>query len=252
MLNKIFLVCLLAFQLYSCKPASNVSKVETSSYIVTTTDSIPADSAITEKIKPYSEKINADMGVVLAQSAQVLEKGIPESTLGNFVSDLCFELAKREYKSPTNQKIDFAFFNNGGLRKSLPKGVITKGDVFELMPFENELVILTLNGADIKKLVNFMASKGGAPVSGLRFTIKNNEAVNITIGNVPFDTTKNYTVLTSDYLANGGDNYTFLSEALNRETTGIKIRDAIMQHLYIMGKTEEILNVALDGRIKNE
>lgn len=71
---------------------------------------------------------------------------------------------------------DFAVFNTGGLRRPLPLGNITRGDVFELMPFENELVILTMNGEAVKKLVNFIATKGGAPVSGLRLRIQDSVA----------------------------------------------------------------------------
>lgn len=249
-INKFLLLFFLT--LSACSPSGMLSKVETSEYILSDTASIAEDSSIAAKIKPYSEKMSADMGIVLAQSAEALEKGNPESKLGNFVSDLCFERIKREYSPTDAHTIDFAFFNTGGLRKSLPAGKITKGDVFELMPFENELVILTLNGGSIKKLLNFMASKGGAPVSGVRFTIKDKSAGNIMIGGEPFDSTKTYKVLTSDYLANGGDNFSFLSEALNRESTSIKLRDAIIQHLYISGKTEEIVRVNLDGRIKNE
>lgn len=252
MQNKLPAVFLIFLALVACKETGYLSKVETSEYILSDSSSIREDSMIAAKIRPYSEKMQADLDVVLANSAQAMEKGIPESLLGNFVADLCFERAQREYQPRDGHKIDFAFLNNGGLRRSLPAGKITKRDVFELMPFENELVILTLSGGIVNKLLNFMASKGGAPVSGLRFTIKENTAFNAMIGNVAFDTTKSFKVLTSDYLANGGDNFSFLSEALHRENTSIKIRDAIIQHLYIQGKTEEIVQVNLDGRIKNE
>ncbi len=236
----------------SCSETKQFSKIETSGYILSDTSSFPEDSLIADKIRPFSEKMEADLGMTLAQSAQVMEKGIPESLLGNFVSDLCFQRVLREYQPKDGHTADFAFFNNGGLRKSLPKGNISKRDVYELMPFENELVILTLDGGIVKKLVNFMASKGGSPVSGLRFVIRDKEAFNITIGSLPFDSTKTYKVVTSDYLANGGDNFSFLSGALNRESTSLKVRDAIIQHLYIQGKTEEIVHVNLDGRIRNE
>ena len=252
MSNKFILSIISLAFLAACSPTSQMSKVETSEYILSDSSSIPEDSVFKAKIRPYSEKMEADMGIILAQSAEALEKGIPESKLGNFVSDLCFERVKREYAPSDGHTVDFAFFNNGGLRKSLPAGNITKGDVFELMPFENELVILTLDAVLTKKLINFMASKGGAPVSGLQFSIKDKSASNILIGGTAFDSTKTYKVLTSDYLANGGDNFSFLAEAQKRESTSIKIRDAIIQHLYIQGKTEEIVRVNLDGRIRNE
>jgi 2',3'-cyclic-nucleotide 2'-phosphodiesterase (5'-nucleotidase family) len=237
---------------FSCTSPVQLTKVETSEYVFSDSSDIKADSAITAEIRPYSDKLRADMGVVLAKSIRPLEKGNPEGVLGDFVADLCFERTLRDYKSADQHPPDFAFFNNGGLRKALPAGEITKGDVFELMPFENELVILTLNGSSVKKLINFMASKGGAPVSGIRFKIKDKEAREIIIGTAAFDSTKRYKVVTSDYLANGGDNFSFLSEAINRESINLKMRDAIIQHLYILGKTEEVVDVKPDGRISNE
>jgi len=248
---KFYATVLSILLLAACKSPTILSKIETTEYILSDT-SIAEDSLITEKIRPYSEKMSADMGIVLAQSSQAMSKGLPESLLGNFVADLCFERVKREYKPQDGHSVDFAFFNNGGLRKSLPAGNITKGDIYELMPFENELVILTLDAEVLKKLLNFIASKGGEPVSALRFVIKDKTAVDINIGGIALDPNKIYKVVTSDYLANGGDNYSFLSSAINRESTSIKIRDAIIQDLYIAGKTEEIVNVKLDGRIRNE
>jgi len=248
---KFYATVLSILLLAACKSPTILSKIETTEYILSDT-SIAEDSLITEKIRPYSEKMSADMGIVLAQSSQAMSKGLPESLLGNFVADLCFERVRREYKPQDGHSVDFAFFNNGGLRKSLPAGNITKGDIYELMPFENELVILTLDAEVLKKLLNFIASKGGEPVSALRFVIKDKTAVDINIGGIALDPNKIYKVVTSDYLANGGDNYSFLSSAINRESTSIKIRDAIIQDLYIAGKTEEIVNVKLDGRIKNE
>ncbi|HNQ62239.1 MAG TPA: 5'-nucleotidase [Bacteroidia bacterium] len=248
---KFYATVLSILLLAACKSPTILSKIETTEYILSDT-SIAEDSLITEKIRPYSEKMSADMGIVLAQSSQAMSKGLPESLLGNFVADLCFERVRREYKPQDGHSVDFAFFNNGGLRKSLPAGNITKGDIYELMPFENELVILTLDAEVLKKLLNFIASKGGEPVSALRFVIKDKTAVDINIGGIALDPNKIYKVVTSDYLANGGDNYSFLSSAINRESTSIKIRDAIIQDLYIAGKTEEIVNVKLDGRIRNE
>ncbi len=248
-LSRIFVISVL---FSACTPYGKISTTESKEYVISGNTEFKDDSVITAMILPYKEQLTASMEIVLARSTQVLEKGIPESTLGNFITDLCLLRGNQEYHPSDSHGIDFAFLNNGGFRRSLPEGNITRGDVFELMPFENELVILTLNGTTVKKLINFMASKGGAPVSSIRFSIKNKEATNISIGTSGFDSSKVYKVLTSDYLANGGDNHGFLSEARSRESLGIKIRDAILQHLYIMGKTEELISVAKDGRIKNE
>ena len=191
------------------------------------------------------------MNVVLAFSEQALEKGQPEGLLGDFAADACLQVANQYYYPTDGKKIDFIFLNNGGLRNSLPKGNITKGNVFELMPFENELVVLKINGTLVKKIFNFIASKDGAPVAGARFSIKDKEAVNIFINSEVFDSTKTYKAITSDYLANGGDQLFFLANVKERESINLKVRDAIIQYLKQKSKAEEHIVVKKDQRISH-
>lgn len=232
----------------SCKPVYTIQKTEQTEYVLSDSSNTTIDSSIYSFILPYKEKVTGTMSGVLAESETALEKGVPESTLGNFFSDACTSEAEKIFYPSDGRQADFTFFNNGGLRRALPKGNITLGDVFELMPFENQLVVLTIKGKLVKKIFNFIASKEGAPVSGVRFEIKNQEAMNITIHNEPLDTTKTYKALTSDYLANGGDSFDFLIDA-PRESVNLKLRDAIVQYLQKARKAGKKINVVTDGRI---
>ena len=200
------------------------------------------------EILPYKESMSAEMNTVLAVSEESMEKGTPESKLGNFFSDALLEMAKSKYMVEDGHPVDFAFFNNGGIRSALPKGSITKGNVFELMPFENELVILSLTGSTAKKLFNYIVTKDGIPVSQLRLGIKGTEAINVSVNGQPFDSTKTYKALTSDYLANGGDQLFFLAEA-RHESLNLKMRDALIQYMQIKNKRGEKLTAQLDQRI---
>ena len=130
--------------------------------------------------------------------------------------------------------------------------LISKRNVFEVMPFENELIVLSMNGAVMKQLLNYIVSKGGVPVSGLRMKIKNKEAADAMINNVPFDSTKTYKAVTSDYLANGGDDLAFLADIKQREYVNLKIRDAIIEHILQLTKDGKMIDPKLDGRISNE
>ncbi|MFT6027438.1 MAG: hypothetical protein ACI8P5_001701, partial [Bacteroidia bacterium] len=56
-------------------------------------------------------------------------------------------------------------------------------------------------------------------------------------------------VVTSDYLAEGGDNMNFFKDPLERIRTGIKIRDAIIDDFRVAGLSGKTLSVKLDGRI---
>jgi 2',3'-cyclic-nucleotide 2'-phosphodiesterase (5'-nucleotidase family) len=244
-----FLLFLFIFQLSCSPPPAKVQKVEMQEYNLSGKEYSDEDSLVLLLVKPYKDTLDADMNLVLIRSDQVLDKGQPESRLGNMFSDICLAVTNEQYHPADGKLADFAFFNNGGLRNSLPKGDVTKGNIFELMPFENELIILTLNGATVKKIFNFIASKGGVPVSGLRMGIQNGMPVNMTIDGIPFDSSKVYKMVTSDYLANGGDECFFLQDAVKSETLHLKIRDALIDFLKLKGSRHELLHSDLDKRI---
>jgi 2',3'-cyclic-nucleotide 2'-phosphodiesterase (5'-nucleotidase family) len=239
------LIILSVFSFAGCKPKYTITRTE---YVFSDSTDYPVDSSVYEFIQPYKQRMEGEMNTVLAESDSAMQKGVPESKLGNFVADACMSETKKIYYPTDGKQPDFAFLNNGGLRRPLPSGKITRGDVFELMPFENELVVLTLDGKLVKKIFNFIASKDGAPVSGVRFKISHKEAIEIMIDGKPLDTLRTYKALTSDYLANGGDSFTMLSDE-PRENTNLKVRDAIINYLVTAGKAGKKISVMTDGRI---
>lgn len=146
-------------------------------------------------------------------------------------------------------KADLCLLNNGGLRATLPKGEITRGKIFELMPFENELVVLTLSGAQTKELFIVLAKFGGMPVSGINIGIADDRPDEVFINDIPFDSSKTYKVVTSDYLANGGGKLQFFNNPLKREDLGIKLRDAIIAYIIEEREKGNKLTSGYDGRI---
>src|SRR5204863_8184802 len=112
----------------------------------------------------------------------------------------------------------------------LPAGNITKESIFELMPFDNFLVVMELKGTVVQTLLDNIAAQGGWPVSGIRFTIHDGKASNISVNNNPFDETHIYQIIISDYLSDGGDNLLFLRSE-KRMNTGVFLRDAILEYL---------------------
>jgi 2',3'-cyclic-nucleotide 2'-phosphodiesterase (5'-nucleotidase family) len=148
------------------------------------------DSTFYNIAKPYKIKIDNEMNEVLTYSKQEMKKGQPESLLGNWTADICLKIAEKNYDG----NIDLAMFNNGGLRSSLSKGKITKREVFKLMPFENELVVVDLNKDEFKLLVEYYIKTGGQPI-GFSDQFSLNDSI--------------FSILTTDYLANGGDKMIF-------------------------------------------
>ena len=172
-----------------------------------TTEDIGEDSAIQALIMPYKYELVEEMNVVVGQLAKDLTIGEPESTLGNFVADLLYDQTSIYYDGA----IDFAIVNTGGLRvPTLQQGNIMKRNIFELMPFDNLLVIMPMDATTLRQLFDAMASYGGWPISRqVRYVIKEGKPENITINGKPIDSSRTYNVVLFDYLANGGDRLFF-------------------------------------------
>jgi 2',3'-cyclic-nucleotide 2'-phosphodiesterase (5'-nucleotidase family) len=210
------------------------------------TDSIAADAQMAAFIKPYRDSLNIEMGRVLCISDTMLTKSSPEGDLGNMMCDLVLKKSK-DY---SRQAIDFTFLNTGGIRiPNLPKGEITYGKIIELMPFDNLIDVMVVSGYTLDTLFNFMASKGGWPVSGARYKIKGGKAIEVFINGQPLDLNRNYTMAVSDYLANGGDNCKMLTY-LPRTILKKNIREAIIDAMMEMNAKGERLKSVLDGRVQ--
>lgn len=221
--------------------------------LVLSVDSITApekDSIIAGKIKKYGEPLKEMMNSVLVYSEVSMSRGTPEGLLNNFVADLTFSIGAELYDTNDQKPIDFCLLNYGGLRTSIPEGAITRSRVFELMPFENELIVVTLTPEKTYELFRYLAeSDKGMPVSGIKLGIKDEYPEVILIGGKPFDKNRNYKVLTSDFLAKGGDNMVFFLQPINYELVGIKVRDAIIKHMENVHEKGQKISSSLDERI---
>lgn len=211
--------------------------------------SLPPDTAFVAYYAPYKQQLDAEMDRVIGHSAVHLTKpgSAPETLLGNFFADAL--LAEGRKSDP---HIDFSFGTKGGLRTELPKGEITVGHLFELMPFENELVILELSAEHVKQLAEYIAGTQGQPVAGLKMVIRDGKARDIQIGGQPLDPSKTYRLLTYDYLANGGDNIRGLNHPVNRINLGQKVREALIAYIQQYTQDGKQLTTQLDGRITRD
>jgi 2',3'-cyclic-nucleotide 2'-phosphodiesterase (5'-nucleotidase family) len=168
------------------------------------------------------------MNSVIGSVTETLEKSGPDGTLGLFMSDAYYSAALEKYGAP----VHLAFMNTGGIRlTSLPAGNITVGKMYELMPFDNLLVLLDMKGSELRTLFNHIAGRGGWPVAGGSYTITaDRKAISIEVAGAPLDDAKNYKVAIGDYTANGGDDCGFLKE-LPRKDMGYLQRDALIAYV---------------------
>jgi 2',3'-cyclic-nucleotide 2'-phosphodiesterase (5'-nucleotidase family) len=238
----------------ACNHKSHVTGI-TPGYAEMNATVAQTDSATHALLEPYKLKLDSVMNVVVGQTAFALpnEKGKTETLLGNFVADACLAQGNLAYKPADGKPAQVCILNNGGLRASLPAGNVTRGNVFELMPFDNEIVVVTISGAKMWDLVKFAAASGGVPIAGMNIGMKPDKTPGtILIGGVPFDSTKTYKVMTSDYLANGGDKMAFLKEPISNEKTGYLIRTAILDTFTEAQKAGKAVAPVTDRRMHYE
>lgn len=236
--------------LWGCNQVEVPKTVEGGLLRIDSTTIQSVDREVDSIISVYREAMDEEMNRVLVHSAMVMQKDSPEGLLNNFVADLVLEQASEIYHPGDGQSIDFCLLNYGGLRTSLPEGPVIRGRVFELMPFENEMVVVTLTPAKTRELFEYLArSEVGMPVSGITLGIRNNQVAEVKIQGESFDDSRNYKVITSDYLAGGGDNMNFFLNPLDIEIVGRKIRDAIINHMERQDQQGKMIRSKLDNRI---
>src|SRR5262245_14965863 len=121
-----------------CKTQYAIESTRSQKYVFTDSTGNDIDSSVYQFIKPYRDKMEGEMNTVIGVSEQAMERGMPEGRLGNFVADACMIEARKVFYPSDGRQPDFTILNNGGLRRPLPSGNITVGNIYELMPFENE------------------------------------------------------------------------------------------------------------------
>lgn len=238
--------CVLIGLVSSCQsPRWVLTEVKGSSIALDASTELIADSNMEAMILPYKTFLEEEMNVVIGYATHSMRAHKPESTLSNFAADAYRQAASQHLQAP----VDLAIVNLGGLRSQIPSGNVTVGNVYELMPFENELVILTLPGEALKSLLDFFASVGGEGVSGLRMNIRQGKATDITIAGKPLQVEKNYLVATNNYLAEGNDGMTYLLQSVKQHNTGIKVRDLLLNHIRALTAQRANITAVTDGRI---
>lgn len=204
------------------------------------------DSSTVDLLKPYKEEIDK-MYDVIGISEEKMDKGRPEGLLSNLVAEVIRQAAVKVQNNPA----DMGLVNIGGLRNILPAGNITEAAIFEILPFENSLCVLTMKGVHMKALLTSIASLNGEGVSGVRMEItKDGKLLSCTIGGRPIDDDKLYSVATIDYLADGNGSMDAFLQAEKRECPdGATLRDLFIEYVKEQTAAGKKITSAMDGRI---
>ena len=249
--SKLFVIFLTFFFVASCsKQYYNVTKIEGKRIPVTEKENQVPE--IENFIKPYREHINSDLDSILAYCPETLDKstGKWQTTIGNLMADVTLNRGNLVFQSREKKNIDICLLNSGGIRSILPKGNVTARTAFEIMPFENSLVVIALKGDQIIEMVDFfIAEKKSHPLSGITFTIeKNKVAKNILVQGKPVQKETVYYVGTNDYLSNGGDNMNFFKKGIQKFDLQYKLRNILIDYF----KEVDTIPVIKDIRITEE
>lgn len=182
------------------------------------------DSNLFYLVEKYKVQLDDKMNVVLTNTPVDMIKAQPSSNLGNMMADILYN-----YYYQKDSTVDFAITNQGGIRvSSFAKGPLTMGDAFQLMPFDNEIVYIKISGKMVLQLLEHVCSLGGWPISHADIVMDSSRNIQkVKIAGEDLQEDKIYTVATNDYVANGGDQCSFLIE-VPLWKSGKLFRDAII------------------------
>ncbi len=230
--------------LTACRQSFQV--VESHSEIImidSTFDSIQ-DATYLCHITPIRDMLKMQLDMSIGQAPKALLVYQPECPMLNWASDALFAMARQLYP----ERVDMAVVNIGGMRCEWAAGAITFRNVFELMPFDNELVVLTLQGKDILALCDIFAKNGGEGVAGLRMVAKNGSVKSVKIAGKEIKPDAYYTIATSDYLSQGNDGMIPLKNHVEVWKSDRKIRDLYIEYI----QQVQVVESQVDGRMAIE
>lgn len=236
-------------------PAPRASDIQATVTEAAVDSSVPDDRAVDKMLRVYAPKVRA-LDQVIGKLKGDLKKGtVGAGSLGNFVADGILVQSNTKLRKPAV----LALTNSGGLRKNIiSEGDLTLRDIFELLPFENALVVFDLTGAQVLDLLRVNLSHRDAQAGArLQYRINSDkqlelESAKLVIDGVEtnIDPASTYTVICIDYLLNvtGGDYAAILKQAKNTMPLGLTTRDAITNYVKAETAAGREIKSTLDGR----
>ena len=200
---------------------SSVTEISISADNIPVTGEYKNSNKIDSIVAPFRTELNEEMLEVIAIAGSDFTKDRPNGSLNNWAATATLN----SQKAHLNDIPAFCLLNVGGLRNSINKGEVTLSDLFKLMPFDNEIVIVDLPVSSIEKIEYYLKQSGGEPIAGAK--VVNGKL--LIDGMEEIDNVTFIRVVTSDYLMNGGDKMTFFEDRMGEYYPGILLRDALIE-----------------------
>ncbi len=193
----------------------------------------PELEALLLKYKHKADSLMNKTIITLDKDFDIADVRKKSSEIGILISNAMVWFGKKD-------KVDLAFTNGGGIRNPLKKGLITKTDIFNMLPFENSVDIIELSGKELIEIINFNYNKKIGTGGFLQFSKevqidldKSGKVVNsIKLNNKPLKPNKNYRIATNSYISDGGDGFSFFKNAKYVNHSQTLQRDVV--ELYLM------------------
>ncbi len=244
-IKRVILLCSF-ISILNCKNDTHLTKIE--GQRISISDSITNDSEIEAYIKPYRDNVNRNLDSVVSYAKDTYSKsdGHLNTAIGNFMADAVFEECNPIFKSRTNHDIDMVLLNHGGIRSIISKGNLTIRTAYEVMPFENSVIIAALKGEQINQLIQYLANEKRAhPISQLELVLNEDFTVkSALIKGKPIIKDNVYYVATNDYLYNGADGMTFFKPNEGEYDLNYKIRNVLIDYF----KKNDTISPTIDNR----
>lgn len=231
---------------FACNQEKYLYKIEGKQ--ISISDSLETNAEIEAFIKPFREHVSKDLDSVLCYAVDTYSKndGKLNTAIGNLMADAVYEESNPIFKKRTGFDIDLVLLNHGGIRSIITEGNVTTKTAFEIMPFENSVVVVKLKGQQVQELIDYLKNaKRAHPISGLKLVLdKNYNTVSATVKGEPFDLNKSYFVATNDYLYEGGSNMDFFKTNDSLYDLNYKIRNVLIDYF----TKKDTLSPVIDDR----
>jgi 5'-nucleotidase len=204
------------------------------------------DERVKARLAEYAGPMKEMMNTVIARAGRELLRGNNRGP-GPIVADSMLFKTR-------SAGVQIAIQNTGGIRRDLPAGDISVAEVYELLPFNNTLVIIELTGAQLlsalEEAVDFQIASGSRGpylyVAGIAFRINGSAKKGMRVREVrvkmaddtygALESANTYRMVTSSYLAGGGDGLHILRQAAGyRSDTGFVDAEVLMEYLKSLG-----------------
>lgn len=226
MIRKSILIFLLGAGLWACSDVYTITAVDGTQSVDGTFSST---AEIDSMVAPYKKELSATMDEVIAYAPADFIKGRPNAALNNWATDALMEV-EFIHQGPVIRDFPpiMCLLNVGGLRNPISTGDVTIGDIYKLMPFDNQIVWVEMPWDACNDIAQYLKSSGGEPISGA--LLKGDSLI--------FDAvqkpSKTFWVITSDYLMNGGDHMDFFQKKIQfNYGSGMLMRDAFIEAVKI-------------------